>query len=151
LRVRLPRSMRGVRTYWWLNPAAVMVLLHVPLLLVSFVMPEWAYFQLWFEPKYFDFYAAGISALMIFAWLAGFAIAKKSGRPAAPMTMSVLDLRNIRSLFNIAYALTFVGYIAMFVAAVSRGLSASTLLAALQGEKNVMTQLKDVYFVTVPG
>lgn len=143
--------MRGVRTYWWLNPAAVMVLLHVPLLAVSYAMPEWAYFQLWFEPKYFDLYAAAISALMIFAWLAGFAISKKSGQPAAPVAMTVLDLRNVRSLFNIAYFLTFVGYIAMIVAAVSRGLSTSTLIAALQGEKNVMTQLKDVYFVTVPG
>lgn len=143
--------MPGVRTFWWLNPTAVMVLLHVPLLLVAFAIPEWAYFQLWLEPKYFDLYAAAISALAIMAWLAGFAIAKKSGRPAAPVTMSAFDLRNIRSLFNIAYVLTIVGYMAMIGAGVSRGLSASTLIAAMQGEKNVMTQLKDVYFATVPG
>ncbi len=143
--------MPGIRTLWWLNPLAVMLSLHVPLLLIAYAVPEWAYSQLWFEPKYFDFYAAAISMLMIFAWLVGFVLTKKAGQDGAPMQMTSVDLRNIRSLFNIAFVLTILGYASMITAAVLRGMTPSVLMAALQGEKNVMPQLKDVYFVTVPG
>ena len=137
---------------WWLNPVAVMVLLHLPLLVISYALPDWVYSRLWYTPKYFDGHAAALSALMILAWLMGYLLFQRRFVPDAwSGSGKVKNPEVLRTLLTISFVLTLMGYVAMVVAALSRGFSLSLLWSALQGEKNVMPQLKDVYFATIPG
>src|ERR1700709_2776964 len=107
--------MRTSNTLWWLHPAAPMLLIHLPLLMLSFLLPEWVYASLWRSPKYLDMNAAGLSAAMILAWLVGFFLLKRTdaptsqGRPGSAGD-EIPNLRHMRRLFNLSMVLTIAGY-----------------------------------------
>ncbi len=128
-----------------------MLLLHLPLLVLSLALPDSVYSAFWFTPKYFNLHAAALSALMILAWLIGFVLLRRSHPHSSTAPEQALDHQLLRTLFMTGFVLAVVGYLALLIAGFSRGLTLSLLFSALQGEKNVMAQLKDVYFATIPG
>lgn len=141
---------------WWSCPEIALALISVPVAIATYLIPGTAFLQEWRTPKFFD----GDYLMMCFAAIVTFCASCAAARflagrlsppdPAADWRDS-LNWDAVRIVFQVAAALTIVGYLAWGGAAILRGATLSLVLDILGGSKGAASRMKEVYLVTVPG
>jgi oligosaccharide repeat unit polymerase len=143
------------RGAWWLHPGWTAILVVLPCLAVTSLVPDDDFRRWWRTPKYFGGGDITLIALLIGVFIIGTMVPNltcRRGQPRTPqMIVTTTQQKVLRSAGSVFLGLTFVGYAAWAMAALSRGYGKEQLYGALNLERGVLLGARSEYFVTVPG
>jgi hypothetical protein len=127
----------------------------LPCLTVTTLVPDDDFRRWWRTPKYFGAGTMTLNALLLGVFIAGTMVPNLTRRRAQARSPQVIvttaQQKILRSAGRVFLVLTFVGYVAWVMAALSRGYGKEQLSGALSLERGVLLGARQEYLVTVPG
>lgn len=148
----LVRLRRGA---WWLHPGWTAILVMLPCLTITTLVPDDDFRRWWRTPKYFSARDIILNALLLGVFIAGTMVPNLTRRRAQARSPQVIvttaQQKILQSAGRVFLGLTFVGYVAWAMAALSRGYGKEQLYGAFSLERGALLGARKEYLVTVPG
>ena len=139
---------------WWANPLSPILILVVPMMLATYLIPSHVFLEQWKEPKFFGFDAMIRCAAAMVMFCIGALVATRGRLGLAAKLewpgLSPLAWEVLRRSFFTLYRLTCAAYALWVGLALRNGLRPSTLLDTLRSQNTFSGTLK-AQFVNVTG
>jgi oligosaccharide repeat unit polymerase len=139
----------------WLHPAFVFAAAGVVIGICAYAIPESMYRTYWRTPKFFDAEALQVTLLCVVVFtlgsFCGTRLIRRKRRIEWGDESSGPPSSLTSTLFQASFYLCVLGYVLWIVLAIHRGISLSTIIGVLTGEKGAMYEARYTYLPTVGG
>jgi oligosaccharide repeat unit polymerase len=145
------------RTCWWLNPIAIVLCFHLPIILGAHLLGGETYENSWHVPKFLNgetlllVLATVLAFLLGYGLNAGFSSSKCVSSRKTLRSLYFENRRQFINLFRLSLGLTWLGAAIWTATGVQAGFGTAAIMAFLKGQKYASTAIKSEYFGTTPG
>ncbi|MFL6055672.1 MAG: hypothetical protein ACJ72W_22640 [Actinoallomurus sp.] len=150
-----PATIQLRRGAWWLHPGWTGILIVLPCLAITCLIPGNDFRLWWRTPKYFGTADALLTALLLGIFVVGTMVPNLTRRRtqarSPQLIVTAAQRRVLLMAGRVFLGLTLVGYVSWMVAALSRGFGKQQLLGALSLEQGALLSARGEYLTTVPG
>lgn len=142
---------------WWMNPAYVVVSFSVVLGFAAYLYDEQTYRANWRTPKFFDLHALLVTLACAAVFAIGSLLSSRLMNRIPALTQGVGEDRRsdhkrfLEKLLSISFWLCVAGYGLWIGLAIQRGITMSTVIGIIAGEKGAMYEARFTYLPTVGG
>jgi hypothetical protein len=152
LHSKLRPATRGI---WWLHPAALFAVAGCGVGIAAYLLPESTYRTLWRTPKFFDAPALEVTFACVAVFVFGALLSSKYLSRFAPPFLEnrgpAMHWDLVAKLFRVSVWLAVVGYALWIGLAIQRGMTWSSAVGVIIGEKGAMYDARFTYLPTVGG
>ncbi len=141
------------RGIWWLHPAALFGVAGCVIGLAAYAIPEAAYRDNWRTPKFFGTAALEVTLACVAVFVFGTLLSSQYLAKFAPLPTEKIQMRwdLVAKLFRLSVWLAVIGYVIWIGLAIQRGMTWSSAMGVVTGEKGAMYDARFTYLPTVGG